>query len=168
MQTNYKSPKVAAWWCVCMQMFSQVYCIYEIRSAREKIKTKASGPCQHIKVILLWPCVFVHTWMCMCIIACFFFFFDNQAQQCRAELIMDRIRKNVDEWMLKAKMVQKACGDWSLDKPRWEEWWTVAQKSAAFIPIFLDDLSNKRICVSIFFCIQTKETKQTKPSTKKS
>lgn len=65
----------------------------------------------------------------------------------------------MDGWMLKAKMVQKACGDWRLDKLRWEKWWTVAQTSAAFIPIFLYDLSNILIWVSIF-CIQTKETKQ--------
>lgn len=39
---------------VCMQMFSQAYCIYERRSAREKVIKKkkqnviALGQCQHI------------------------------------------------------------------------------------------------------------------------
>lgn len=58
-------------------------------------------------------------------------------------------------------MVQKACGDCRLDKPRWEEWWTVWHKqSAAFILNFFYDLSDFWVSFFLFFCIQTKETKQ--------
>lgn len=93
---------------------------------------------------------------------CIMAYFNKQARQCRAELIIDWMRKWMNEWMLKAKMVQKACGDWTLDKPRWEEWWTVAQASAAFILNFLYDLSNILIWVSFFLFLHTnkKEKKQ--------
>lgn len=78
--------------CACKQMFSQVYCIYEIRSAREKVKTKASGACQRMSTKLLhaYMCgVCAYTCVCICVIACF----SNQAQQCRAELIVDRMNQ---------------------------------------------------------------------------
>lgn len=71
-------------------------------------------------------------------------------------------RKWMNGWMLKAKMVQKACGDWTLDKPRWEEWWTVAQASAALILNFLNyyfQHTYLSLLFFLFFCIQTK-TKQ--------
>lgn len=159
---------------VCMQMFSQAYCIYE-RSAREKVikkkkshslRTMSAHLSQTLRACVVCVCLYVRALKRMCTIT----YRNHRAQRCHVELVMDRRRKWIEEWMLKAKMVQKACGDWSLDKPRWEEWWTVAQTSAAFIPIFLYDLSNICFWFSFFFFFlhTTKINKAINLSTKKS
>ena len=77
-------------------------------------------------------CACACTWMSVCIMA----YCNKRAQEWRADLIVDRLNQKMNgwmnEWMLKAKMVQKACGERRLDKPRWEEWWTVAQHLSLF------------------------------------
>lgn len=141
------------------------------KKCKSKDRSKPQGQCQHIYVKKL--CVSVHVFhahegLCVCVY-CMRAYFKKQAQKRRTELIIKKMKEWMSDWMLKAKMVQKAWGDWRVDKPKWEEWWTVAQTSAALIPIFLYDLSNILIWVSIFssfffgcffFCIQTKEIKQ--------
>lgn len=114
------------------------------RSARAKIDQSLRD---HVSTFMskCYVCVHVlHVFVCMRA------YFKKQAQKRRTELIIKKMKEWMNDWMLKAKMVQKACGDWRVDKPKWEEWWTVAQTSAALIPIFLYDLSNILIWVSIF------------------